>query len=312
VVSGRGIQTVGPTSADALLTGEAEALALVRQEIETWHAVDTGDAATARIQVAIVPRFSLSVTRPLLGALGELYDEVRGSGVYFHTHLSENDSAENGEIAAVKAVFETDSYLDTYDGRFLPGSRVGGSSLLGRRSIFAHAVHCTDAELTRLAETGSSIAHCPTSQQFLGSGTMPWKRTTSFGVNVALGTDVGAGDEWLISRVLNDAFKVHISEPGDASVSLHPAELLFTGTLAGARALDMEERFGNLDVGKDADFVLIDPARWEPLAMLLEGRVRSGDAEVDTDRELFALLMGLRGPAIVGTYVQGSRAVAPE
>lgn len=312
VVSGRGIQTVGPKSADALLTGEAEGLALVREEIETWHAVDTGDAATARIQVAIVPRFSLSVTRPLLGALGELYDEVRGSGVYFHTHLSENDSAENGEIAAVKAVFETDSYLDTYDGKFLRGSQVGGSSLLGRRSIFAHAVHCTDAELTRLAETGSSIAHCPTSQQFLGSGTMPWRRTTSFGVNVALGTDVGAGDEWLISRVLNDAFKVHISEPVDASVSLHPAQLLFTGTLAGARALDMEERFGNLDVGKDADFLLIDPARWEPLAMLLEGRVRSGDAEVDTDRELFALLMGLREPAIVGTYVQGQRAVSPQ
>jgi guanine deaminase len=312
VVSGRGIQTVGPKSADALLTGEAEALALVREEVETWHAVDTGDAATARIQVAIVPRFSLSVTRPLLGALGELYDEVRGSGVYFHTHLSENDSAENGEIAAVKAVFETDSYLDTYDGKFLRGSQVGGSSLLGRRSIFAHAVHCTDAELSRLAETGSSIAHCPTSQQFLGSGTMPWRRTTSFGVNVALGTDVGAGDEWLISRVLNDAFKVHISEPVDASVSLHPAQLLFTGTLAGARALDMEERFGNLDAGKDADFLLIDPARWEPLAMLLEGRVRSGDAEVDTDRELFALLMGLREPAIAGTYVQGARAVAPE
>jgi guanine deaminase len=123
---------------------------------------------------------------------------------------------------------------------------------------------------------------------------------------------VGAGDEWLISRVLNDAFKVHISEPDDASVSLHSAELLFTGTLAGARALDMEERFGNLDVGKDADFLLIDPERWEPLTMLLEGRVRADDEQTDTDRELFALLMGLREPAIAGVYVQGKRVVAPE
>jgi guanine deaminase len=312
VVSGRGIQTVGPESASALITGEAEALALVRDEIDRWHAVDTGDAATARIQVAIVPRFSLSVTRETLRALGELYDEVRSSGVYFHSHLSENDSVVGGEIAAVKAVYETESYLDTYDGRFLRGSEVGGSSLLGRRSIFAHAVHCTSAELSRLAETGSSIAHCPTSQQFLGSGTMPWKRTTDSGVTVALGSDVGAGDEWLISRVLNDAFKVHISEPDDASVSLHSAELLFTGTLAGARALDMEERFGNLDVGKDADFLLIDPERWEPLTMLLEGRVRADDEQTDTDRELFALLMGLREPAIAGVYVQGKRVVAPE
>ena len=141
VVSGRGIQTVGPESAAALITSEAEAIALVRDEISTWHAVDTGDAATARIQVAIVPRFSLSVTRETLRALGELYDEVRGAGVYFHSHLSENDSAEGGEIAAVKAVYETESYLDTYDGRFLAGSQMGGSSLLGRRSIFAHAVH---------------------------------------------------------------------------------------------------------------------------------------------------------------------------
>ena len=312
VVSGRGIQTVGPESASALLTGEAEALALVRDEIDRWHAVDTGDATTARIQVAIVPRFSLSVRRETLRALGELYDAVRGSGVYFHSHLSENDSIIGREIAAVKAVYETTSDLDTYDGRFMPGSKEGGSSLLGRRSIFAHGVHCTDDELARLAETGSSIAHCPTSQQFLGSGTMPWKRTTGSGVTVALGSDVGAGDEWLISRVMNDAFKVHISEPLEASVSLHPAELLFTGTLAGARALDMEERFGNLDVGKDADFLLIDPERWEPLAMLLEGRVRSDDERVDADRELFALLMGLREAAIAGVYVQGTRVVAPE
>uniref|UniRef100_UPI0035BBE75C amidohydrolase family protein n=1 Tax=Agreia sp. TaxID=1872416 RepID=UPI0035BBE75C len=111
VVSGRGIQTVGPESANALIIGDAEALALVRDEISTWHAVDTGDATTARIQVAVVPRFSLSVTRETLRSLGELYDEVRGSGVYFHTHLSENDSAVGGEIAAVKAVYEVESYL---------------------------------------------------------------------------------------------------------------------------------------------------------------------------------------------------------
>ena len=122
-------------------------------------------------------------------------------------------------------------------------------------------MHCEDSELFRMAETGTSIAHCPTSQQFLGSGTMPWKRTVASGVNIAAGTDFGGGDEWLIAQVLADCFKVHISEPGDAGVSLHPAELLFTGTLAGARALDMEDRFGNLDPGKEADFLVIDPAR---------------------------------------------------
>jgi guanine deaminase len=311
VVSGRGIQTVGPDSAKALITGEQEAIELVRSEIERWHASDTGDSRTALLQVAVVPRFSLSVTTTTLRALGELYDEVRGDGVYFHSHLNENNRPGDGEIDAVKAVFGTRTYLDTYDGRFLPGSEIGGSSLLGRRSVFAHAVHNQPEELARLAETGSSIAHCPTSQQFLGSGTMPWRHTVHSGVTVALGTDVGAGDEWLISRVLNDCFKVHISEEGEAGLSLNAAELLFTGTLAGARALDMEERFGNLDVGKDADFLLIDPQRWEPLASVLGGRVPADDAESDGERELFTLLMGLREPAIAAVYVQGRQAVAP-
>jgi guanine deaminase len=310
LVSGRGIQTVGPPSADALLTGEDEALELARDEIRRWHAVDTGDPRTALLQVAIVPRFSLSVTRQTLGGLGELYEEVRGDGVYFHSHLNENDRRGDGEIDAVRAAYGVPRYLDTYDGRFLDGGAVGGPSLLGRRSILAHAVHCHDDELARMAETGTSIAHCPTSQQFLGSGTMPWKRTSASGVNVALGSDIGGGDEWLLARVLNDCYKVHLSEPGAGSVALSPAELLFTGTLAGARALDLEDRFGNLDVGKDADFLLIDPGRWEPLAATLAGGIRALDERMRADQTLFALLLGLREPAIAGTYVQGRAAVA--
>lgn len=307
IVSGRGIQTAGPPSSAALLTSESAALELAAAEISRWHAVDTGDATTALLQVALVPRFSLSVTPATLAGLGELYDDARKDGVYFHSHLSENVS----EIAAVESVFETRSYLDTYDGHFLPGSARGGSSLLGRRSILAHAVHCQDGELSRLAETGSSIAHCPTSQQFLGSGTMPWRRTAGFGVTVAIGSDVGAGDEWLVSRVLNDAFKVHLSDPHPAGVALHPAEMLFAGTLAGARALDMEARYGNFDVGKDADFLVIEPDHWEPLAAVLEHGIRADDATRAAEQTLFTLLMALREPAITGVFVRGRR-VTPD
>jgi guanine deaminase len=247
----------------------------------------------------VVPRFALSVTEKTLHALGELYEAVRGDGVYFHTHLSENLD----EIDAVRTGYGVEHYLDTYDGRCAGG----GVSLLGRRSVFAHAVHCTDHELARLAETGSSIAHCPTSQLFLGSGTMPWRRTTASGVTVALGTDVSAGDEWLIPRVLNDCFKVHISEPGGQALSIPPADLLFTATLAGARALDIEDRVGNLDAGKQADFVVIDPQRQALLPELL-ARIDPGDA----DRVLFTLLMSMREDAIDGVYVRGRRVTAPE
>ncbi|OPX12690.1 amidohydrolase family protein [Gordonia sp. i37] len=312
LVSGRGIQTVGPDSAEPLLTSEADAIALTRAQIERWHGADTGDPSTSLLHTAIVPRFTLSVTTQTLRALGELYAEVADTGVYVHTHLNENNRPGTGEIDSVKQLFEVDTYLDTYDGKFLPGSAHGGESLLGRRTILAHAVHCTDAELDRMAQTGTSIAHCPTSQLFLGSGTMPWRRTVGSGVTVAAGSDCGAGDEWLISRVLSDAFKVHISEPGDAGVSIHPAQLLFTGTLAGARALDAEDRFGNLDVGKEADFLVIEPWRWPPLEVVLANGIRSDDVDLAREQELFALLMALREPAIAEVYVRGQRVSSDE
>ncbi len=305
LVSGRGIQTVGPDTAAPLLTSEEDAIRLTREEIDKWHAADTGDVGTALLHVAIVPRFSLSVTTETLRNLGELYDSVRDRGVYVHSHLNENNSPGTGEIDSTKQVYQVDTYLDTYDGRFLPGSEVGGKSLLGRRTILAHCVHCEDVELERMAETGTSISHCPIAQLFLGSGTMPWNRTVASGVNISAGTDVGGGDEWLIPRVLGDAFKVHISEPGADGVSLHPAQMLFIGTLGGARALDMEDRFGNFDKGKEADFVVIDPSRTSDLKSRLTMAVRSPDAVMSRDQTLFAVLTGIRESSITKVYVQG-------
>ncbi|MEH3130557.1 MAG: guanine deaminase [Mycolicibacterium neoaurum] len=286
-VSGRGIQTVGPEAAAPLITSEDTAIALTDSEIRRWHGAGAG-----LVGVAVIPRFALSVTATTLHGLGELYDSVRDGGVYFHTHLSENTA----EIDAVRSGFGVDDYLDTYDGR-LTGV---GRSLLGRRSVFAHAVHCTERERARLAETGSSVAHCPTSQLFLGSGTMPWRQTADAGVNIALGTDIAAGDEWLIPRVLNDCFKVHISEPAGQGLSIPPAELLYTATVAGARALDIEDRVGNLDAGKEADFVVIDPGRQVMLPEIL-ARI---DSE-ETDRLLFTLLMSMREEAVDQVYVRG-------
>jgi guanine deaminase len=305
VVSGRGIQTVGGETAQPLITSEEDAIRLTTEEIEKWHAADTGDPDTALLHVAIVPRFSLSVTTQTLEALGELYDSVKDRGVYVHSHLNENNRPGTGEVDSTKQAYQVNSYLDTYDGKFLPGSKVGGKSLLGRRTILAHCVHCQDVELERMAETGTSISHCPVSQLFLGSGTMPWKRTVASGVNISAGTDFGGGDEWLIPRVLGDAFKQHITEPGDDGVSMHPAEMLFIGTLAGARALDMENRFGNFDVGKEADFVVVDPK--DALKGLLRNAFRSSDAELARDQTLFALLMGLRESSIAEVYVHGRR-----
>lgn len=297
-ISGRGIQTVGPDSASGLITDEHSAIALTEAEIARWHAGDTGDPSTALLHVAVVPRFALSVTAETLHALGELYDSVRSRGVYFHSHISENLD----EVAAVRSAYGVRSYLDTYDGRFGPGSTPAGKSLLGPRSVLAHAVHCTDDELARMAESETSISHCPTSQLFLGSGTMPWRRTTASGVTVALGTDVSAGDEWLISRVANDCYKVHISEPGAAGLSVPAADLLFSATLAGAQALGLADRTGNLDVGKEADFLVVDPQQQGLLPEVL-----AAIEPQDVERLVFTLLTGMRESAITDVYVRGRR-----
>jgi guanine deaminase len=83
--------------------------------------------------------------------------------------------------------------------------------------------------------------------------------------------------------------------------------MLFMGTMAGARALDMEDRFGNFDVGKEADFVVIDPAATPALEANVTQAVRSVDPDLAGDQTLFALLMGIRESSISEVYVQGRR-----
>jgi guanine deaminase len=307
MVLGRTVMTVGPSAARELLTTEARAVELVRDEIERWHPSAEAGRDGSRVRVAIVPRFALSVTTTTLAALGELWQEYQDRGVYVTTHISENGGRADGEVATVRARFGVEEYLDVYDGRFLPGSRVGGPSLLGRRTVLAHAVHCTDREFARMADAGTSVAHCPVSQQFLGSGTLPWRRAVGGGMTISMGSDISAGDEWFMPRVLNACFKAHMNEPGGDAVALDPAQLLFLGTLAGARALDLEDRIGNLDAGKDADFVVIDPGRCPELEIVLTGRVQRDDPVEDRDALLFGLLMAAREQAVAATYVQGVR-----
>jgi guanine deaminase len=105
--------------------------------------------------------------------------------------------------------------------------------------------------------------------------------------------------------VLNDCFKVHMTEPGEHAVAVHPADLLFSATLAGARALDLEDRVGNLDAGKEADFLVLDPQR----QLLLPELLAQVDAD-DTDRLLFTLLLGMREAAVAEVFVRGRRVQA--
>ncbi|OYT85519.1 MAG: guanine deaminase [Pseudomonas sp. PGPPP4] len=200
--------------------------------IQRWH-------GKGRLHYAVTPRFAPTSTPEQLAAAGRLLAEY--PDVYLHTHLSENLK----EIDWVKALFpERSNYLDVYD----------HFQLLGPRSVFAHGIHLCDAECQRLHDTGSAVAHCPTSNLFLGSGLFDLERMEAFKVNVGLGTDVGAGTSFSLLQTLGEAYKVQQLR----GHRLHPFKSLYLATLGGARALRLEDRIGSLTPGHDADFVVLD------------------------------------------------------
>lgn len=290
-IVGRTTMVTGP---DALTTDAEEAIRRCRAEIDRWHP-SADEVDDALVHVALIPRFALSLDPHALRLLEKLWTEVADRGVRFSTHLSENDDP-GGELDQVRSTFGVERYLDVYDG-VVDHQRVG-PGFLGRRSVFAHAVHCDNGEYDRLAETGSSIAHCPTSQLFLGSGTMPLARVRQARVKLGLGSDIAAGDTFSIPEVANAAFKVHMSSGGSAAPP--PADLLHLATLGGAQALDLGDRIGNLDPGKEADFVVVDPDRYPPLRRRLEARC--GDSPDDL---LFALLLGMGRDTVATTVIRG-------
>lgn len=200
--------------------------------IERWH-------RKGRLSYAVTPRFAPTSSNSQLELAGKLFKEF--PGLYMHTHMSENLQ----EIEWVKELFpERNGYLDVYDHH----------GLIGKRAVFAHGVHLHDEECKRLGETGSAVAFCPTSNLFLGSGLLDLARLENHGVRVGLGTDVGAGTSFSQLQTLNEAYKV-LQLQGQ---KLDPFKALYLATLGGAKALYLDDKIGNLQPGKEADFVVLD------------------------------------------------------
>src|SRR5947208_3131162 len=149
--------------------------------INRWHGRDNG-----RLRYAVTPRFAVSCTAEMLRESAAL---ARQTGTYWQTHLAED----RNEIQEVGRLFpDALDYTDVYD-------RAGG---LSERAILAHAIHLSEREISRLAETGARVAHCPSSNLFLASGTMPLARYLDAGLVVGLGSDVSAGPELSLFAVM--------------------------------------------------------------------------------------------------------------
>lgn len=239
---------------------------------QRWHG-----QAGGRLRYAVTPRFALSASAELMDACADTLAAVPGA--LFTSHVNENP-AEIEEVARL-----TGASSDAYD-------RHG---LLAGRSILAHDVHPTDAELAVLAARGAYVAHCPTSNSALGSGLFPLRRHLEAGVQVALGSDVGAGTGFcLLKEGLQAYFVQQLREDGWL---LSPAHLLHLATAAGARALGLSE-VGHLSEGMRFDAVWLKPLEGDPLAV---GLTHAHDAT-----EALAKAFALGTPAdIAGVWVDG-------
>ena len=250
--------------------------------IEKWHKRD-------RLLYAVTPRFAASSTSEQLSNAGKLLAEY--PDVYLHTHLSENVK----EVEFVAESFpESTGYLDVYD-------RAG---LVGARSIFAHGVQLTEQEFARLSEAKSAIAFCPTSNLFLGSGLFKLEKAKSLEtpIKVGLGTDVGAGTSFSMLRTASAAYQVAQLR----SQKLSAFQALFLATLGGAIALCLDDKLGNFETGKEADFVVLD-MRSTPI-MALRNKLPDGDKPLtiaEISDQLFATLIMGDDRAIKATYIMG-------
>ena len=243
--------------------------------IATWH-------GRGRLSYAVTPRFAVTSSDRQLELAGKL---LRGNpGVLLHTHISENAE----EIATVRRLFpDCADYLAVYE-KF---------GLATDRSVFAHAIHLTADEWHRMGRHGSSVAFCPTSNLFLGSGLFDAAHAQGEHVCVGLGTDVGGGTSLSLLQTMNEAFKV-------GQLRRHmfdPFQLFYMATLGGAKALKLDGKIGNFLPGMEADFVVLDMAA----TPLLRRRITHAESLAD---RLFALAMLGDDRAVAHTYVAGRRA----
>jgi len=253
---------------------------------ERWNGHDDG-----RLAYAFTPRWALHCSRDLMAESARLATEM---GAYWQTHIAE-DPDEPGQVR--EAFPEAKDFLDVYD-------RAGG---LGPRSILAHAVHVDDREIERIGESGTSIAHCP-SNVWMGGGMMRLALYRHRGLKVGLGSDVG-GSMGLslfvamqLGAISQNARKCLLGDvERDLSGRLQPLDWLRMATLSGAECLGLEDRIGSMEVGKEADLILVDPGLTSPVIGHEIGDVSEGE-------HLMGRLIFRPHPSMVlGAWVRGRR-----
>jgi|SRR5579862_474244 len=203
-------------------------------------------AADGRIRYVFSPRFAGSCSMDLMRETARIAEKQQ---VFIQSHLSENKD----EVQWIRSLFPNrPSYSDVY----------ASAGLLGERTIMAHCIHLSDAEISMLAASRTKVAFCPYSNRTLHSGTMSYQKLQSAGLHIGLGTDIAGGPSLSMFRQMGEAL-----HSANATVDcLSPSGALYLATLGGAQVLGLGDRIGNFERGKDADFIVADYNKADPLS----------------------------------------------
>jgi cytosine/adenosine deaminase-related metal-dependent hydrolase len=246
-------QSQGGLPPDDVCQDEATILADSLRLIREHH--DAKPRAMTRI--ALAPCAPFSVSDVLMRQTAEM---ARAHGVRLHTHLAETKDEER-------------YCLEVYGCR--PVEYLRRLSWLGDDVWLAHCVHLSPEEVALFAETGTGVAHCPSSNFRLGSGLAPVRALLDAGAPVGLGVDGSASND--TSNMLAEVRQALLAHrPGqDPARWLTAQDVLEMATRGGARCLGRDD-VGSLEPGKAADVILVDTRRLsyagaqsDPLAALV-------------------------------------------
>ncbi len=247
---------------------ESEAL------IQRWH-------GTGRQLYALTPRFAPTSTPAQLGVCSELAQ--RYQDIFIQSHVAENPD----EVKWVEQLYPGyRSYLDIYD----------QYGLLRPRAVYGHCIWLDDTDRRRMRDAGALAAHCPTSNQFLGSGLFDFASAETTGMPVSLATDVGGGSSFSMLQTMNEAHKVARL----SGYHLSALSMFYLATQGAAQSLGLDGQIGTLKPGAEADFIVLDP---QATPLLSRRTAQAGSLE----ELLFALAMLGDDRAVAATYAAGRR-----
>ena len=230
--------------------------------IEEWH-------GAGRLGYAITPRFVCSCSEAQLRGAGEL--AARYPDVWIQSHVAENFD----EIAWVRQLYPAArSYLSVYE-QF---------GLLRPKAVYAHCIHFDEEDRALMHRSGTAAAVCPTSNLFLGSGFFDYASADRAEFAYGLASDVGGGTSFSPFHTMLAAYYAGREGQTKAGLSLSPQHLWWQHTAGAALALGLHGVVGNLEVGCEADFVVMNPQA-TPLLARRTARANS------LDELLFALIV---------------------